>query len=435
MAKIAERNIVVGIVGLGYVGLPLANAFVSAGCSVRGFDVDDNKVVALETGEQYLDHLPAELFTRLQGSPSFTASSDMAGLGGCDAILVAVPTPLGIHQEPDLTYVIGAARDIGATLRSGQVVMLESTTYPGTTRDVFVTEILGNSSGGLVVGEHVFIGFSPEREDPGRNIEHSAVPKLVGGLDDASADLGTALYGLAFQSVVRVDSAEIAEAAKLLENIFRAVNIALVNEMKTVLEAIDIDVWKVVEAASTKPFGFMKFTPGPGLGGHCIPIDPFYLSWRAKEAGMVTQFIELAGLVNRQMPTYVADRVAEALNRQQKAVSQSKILLMGLAYKPGIGDTRESPSIELIRLLEERGAIVDYHDDLVPETALPGRSTPATSVRLSADEIGRYDAVVIATAHPDVDWPLIADHAQVVVDTRNAMAEHADQLGDRLVRA
>lgn len=433
--KIRERDLTVGVLGLGYVGLPLANAFVHAGCRVRGFDVDKAKVDALRDGDQYLDHLAVDLFTGLANNASFSATTDMTALRECDAILVAVPTPLGVHQEPDLTYVEAAASHIGAAFRPGQIVMLESTTYPGTTRDVFLPKIVASSRAECVLGDNLFVGFSPEREDPGRDIQHAAVPKLVGGLDDASVELGTALYEIAFNSVIRVDSAEVAEAAKLLENIFRAVNIALVNEMKTVLEAIDIDVWKVVEAASTKPFGFMKFTPGPGLGGHCIPIDPFYLSWRAKEAGMVTQFIELAGTVNRQMPTYVVDRVAEALNRSGLAVSQSRVLIVGLAYKPGIGDTRESPSIELIRLLRQRGANVDYHDDYVPETILDGDSDSLGSVPLTAESLKLYDALVVATAHPGVDWELVADHAQMIVDTRNALAAHAASLGHRLVRA
>lgn len=432
--KIADRDLCVGIIGLGYVGLPLADAFVRAGCEVRGFEVDPKKVEALQNGHRYLDHLPAELFDSLAETGRFVPTIDMGRLAECDAILVAVPTPLGVHQEPDLSYVESAATDIGSALRPGQIVVLESTTYPGTTRDVFLAGILAAASDGHSLGENLFVGYSPEREDPGRSIEHSAVPKLVGGLDVESLELIAGLYRLAFQDIVSVDSAEIAEAAKLLENIFRAVNIALVNEMKTVLEAIDIDVWKVVEAASTKPFGFMKFTPGPGLGGHCIPIDPFYLSWRAKEAGMVTQFIELAGLVNRQMPAYVVDRVAEATNRNGLALSRCRILIMGMAYKPGIGDVRESPSIELLRLLNERGAVVEYHDEYVP-SFLVDRGDDLHSVSLTPETIASYDAIVVATAHPNVDWELIASHSQLVVDTRNVLADQAEKLGDRLVRA
>lgn len=432
--RIAARDVTVGVIGLGYVGLPLASAYLRAGCKVRGFDVDARKVEALTAGEQYLDHLPAELFRAFAESADFEASAEMGGLTECHVILVAVPTPLGPHQEPDLSFVEAAAKEIGAAFSPGQAIMLESTTYPGTTRDVFLAGIFA-AGANATLGEDIFVGFSPEREDPGRDIEHSAVPKLVGGLDENSAEVGTAIYELAFQHVIAVDSAEVAEAAKLLENIFRAVNIALVNEMKTVLEAIDINVWEVVEAAATKPFGFMKFTPGPGLGGHCIPIDPFYLSWRAKEAGMVTQFIELAGTVNRQMPMYVIDRVAEALNRNGRALSTSKVLLLGLAYKAGISDTRESPSIELIRLLEQRGATVDYHDTHVPVFQVPDSESTKSSVTLTKESVASYDLVLVATAHPDLDVDLIAEHAELIVDTRNVMGPYADRLGDRLVRA
>ena len=435
-ALLEQREATIGIVGLGYVGLPIAHAFSVAGNAVIGFDVDQRKVDALAIGERYLDHLAESMFADLLANPAFDATTDMSRLGECDVILVAVPTPLGDHQEPDLGYVQQTARDIGRAARPGQVIVLESTTFPGTTRDVFLPDLLASSPADLVVGEDIFIAFSPEREDPGRDMETSAVPKLVGGLDEASGRLASQVYRLAFADVVQVDSAEIAEAAKLLENIFRAVNIALVNEMKSVLQAIDIDVWKVVEAAATKPYGFMKFTPGPGLGGHCIPIDPFYMTWRAKEAGQNVQFIELAGLINHRMPDYVIDRLAEGLNRCGLAVSQSRVLVMGLAYKPGIGDSRESPSYELIRLLQDRGASVDFHDDFAPVT-VEGRKTNLglRSVSLDPASIESYDVVLISTAHPDVDWEMLASHAKLIVDTRNAMAPFAEQLGDRLILA
>ncbi len=436
-SRIADGTVKIGVVGLGYVGLPIAHAFSKAGCQVLGFDVDTAKIDALQRGERYLDHLAETMFEHLDHDESFEPTADMGRLGECDVVLVAVPTPLGRHQEPDLSFVEVTARDIGATARPGQLIVLESTTYPGTTREVFLEAVFeGSGRTDLRVGENFFVAFSPEREDPGRDIETSAVPKLVGGVDEASSTLAAQMYRLAFTDVVVVESAEVAEAAKLLENIFRAVNIALVNEMKTVLQELDIDVWQVVEAASTKPYGFMPFTPGPGLGGHCIPIDPFYMTWRAKEIGMNVQFIELAGLINRRMPAYVVDRLAEGLNRQGKPMSNSRVLIMGLAYKPGIGDSRESPSYELIRIIRERGGTVDFHDDYA-KTTVRGRRYDfgMESVDLSPEAIASYDAVLISTAHDDVDWALLAAHAALIVDTRNAMREWEDELGDRLVKA
>jgi len=435
-ARIRDRKAVVGVVGLGYVGLPLAHGFSHAGFPVIGFDVDQKKIDHLFAGEAYLDHLAVSMFEHLHQDAQFSATVDMSRLGECDVVLVAVPTPLGVHQEPDLSYVDNTAALIGKSLRAGQLLVLESTTFPGTTRQNFRHGILSNADGDFVVGENVFIAYSPEREDPGRDLATTSVPKLVGGLDPTSTELAVQVYEAAFEKVISVQSAEVAEAAKLLENIFRAVNIALVNEMKVVLQAMDIDVWDVVNAAATKPYGFMPFYPGPGLGGHCIPIDPFYMTWKAKEVGEQVQFIELAGLINRKMPRYVVDRLTSALNERGKAMSTSRILVIGLAYKAGVGDTRESPTYELIELIQDGGGAAEFHDDLAPRT-IPGRrfDLEIESTALTAESIASFDAVIISTAQEGVSWELLAEHAQLIVDTRNAMAQFAAQLGDRLVRA
>ncbi len=436
--RVDSREVAIGIIGLGYVGLPLAYGLEESGASVVGFDVDPRKIEHLANGTVYMEHLPEETFTNLAASDRFEATTDMSRLGECDVVVVCVPTPLGTHHEPDLSYVTASARDIGATLRKGQLVILESTTYPGTTRDVFLPAMLEASNDGacMELGQDYFVAYSPEREDPGRKDDSMAIPKLVGGLDDDSRDLAVALYSLSYRKVVPVERAEVAEAAKLLENIFRSVNIALVNEMKMVLTDMDIDIWEVVEAASTKPFGFMPFTPGPGLGGHCIPIDPFYLTWKAKEVGRPVQFIELAGLVNTQMPQYVVDRLAEGLNEQGKPVKNSKILVLGLAYKADVSDTRESPSFELIDLIASRGAEVSYSDPFIPETYPVRRhDIVMSSVELTPASVAAVDAVLISTAHSDVDYELISKHAALVVDTRNVMAPFASELGDRLVKA
>ena len=442
--KLAERidqgTAVTGVIGLGYVGLPLAHALHRGGLPVIGFDVDRNKIEQIERGENYLNHLGTELVTDLQGSDRFSATTDFDRLAECDVILIAVPTPLGAHQEPDLSYIHQTAEKIGKTLRAGQLVVLESTTYPRTTRDELLPVMLEHAAGtaeSLQVGEEIFVAFSPEREDPGRK-DHSTstIPKLVGGLDPISTELAAAVYRKGIADVVEVSTAEVAESAKLLENIFRAVNIALVNEMKTVLSEMDIDIWEVVRAASTKPFGFMPFYPGPGLGGHCIPIDPFYLTWKAKEVGRTTRFIELAGEVNTAMPEYVVGKVSDALNERTKPVKGSRVLVLGLAYKPDVDDTRESPSFELISLLEARGAEVDYSDPHIPETTQVRRhDLRMKSVELSAETIATYDCVLVSTNHAAFDYELVAKHAKLVVDTRDAMRAHHETLGDRLVLA
>ena len=438
--RIDRGEAIVGIIGLGYVGLPLAHTLHGGGLRILGFDVDPRKVEALAKGENYLKHLGAEMTRTLSQSERFSATTDLGRLGEADAVIVCVPTPLGKHQEPDLSYVIDSAEAIGRTLRPGQLVVLESTTYPGTTREDFLPAMLAaaeKAGRSCTPGHDVFVAFSPEREDPGRTSHTTRnTPKLVGGLDPLSTELAADLYAKGLENVVRVSSAEVAESAKLLENIFRAVNIAMVNEMKIVLTAMGIDVWEVIAAASTKPFGFMPFYPGPGLGGHCIPIDPFYLTWKAREYGRKTRFIELAGEINTSMPDYVVERVTSALNTAGKAVRGSTILVLGLAYKANVDDTRESPSFELIHLLRGLGAIVDYSDPHVPQ-ALPVRKHELgmTSIDLTPRAIAGYDAVLVATAHQAFDFRLVAEHARLVVDTRNAMAPYAPEMGERLVKA
>ncbi len=439
-AKLQDRSAVAGIIGLGYVGLPLADTLHEGGLRVLGFDVDPKKMKMLAAGKSYLKHLGGELPLRLSKSDRFEVTTDFGRLAEADVVLVCVPTPLGTHEEPDLTYVLSSARDIGRSLRPGQLIVLESTTYPGTTRNEFLPTLLeahrGASPEELQSGRDFFVAFSPEREDPGReSLARSTIPKLVGGLDEAAAKLAAELYKIGVESVIEVSSAEVAEAAKILENVFRAVNIALVNELKMILSSMNIDVWEVISAASTKPFGFMPFYPGPGLGGHCIPIDPFYLTWRAKEVGQPTLFIELAGQINRQMPVYVVDRITEALNDDSKPLRGSKILILGLAYKPNVDDTRETPAAEIISLLSDRGADIRYHDPHVP--SFPQKrdySFDLDSVPLNPETLEQADCVVIATDHDAIDWNAVGRHAKLVVDTRNAMSK-VDGVSARVVKA
>jgi len=440
LARIASGDALVGVIGLGYVGLPLAHAMHEGGLPVLGFDIDRKKIEALAEGRSYLKHLGPEMTRTLSASDRFEATNDFSRLGEADAVLVCVPTPLGKHHEPDLSYVLSAGEAIGRTLRPGQVIVLESTTYPGTTREDFLPAMLaaaGEAGRDLRSGEEVFVAFSPEREDPGRT-SHSTrtTPKLVGGLDERSTEAAAKLYERGVEQVVRVGSAEVAEAGKILENTFRAVNIALVNELKTILDPMGVDVWEVIRAAATKPFGFMPFWPGPGLGGHCIPIDPFYLSWKARETGRPTRFIELAGEINTSMPRWVLGKLSGALNGHAKAVNGSRVLVVGLAYKPNIDDTRESPSFELIEGLREMGAKVDYHDPHVPETyPVRKHDLGMKSVDLTPEAIASYDCVLIATNHAAVDYAALAEHARLIVDTRDAMRPWSEALGERWVRA
>jgi UDP-N-acetyl-D-glucosamine dehydrogenase len=417
--RIEQGSAVVGVIGLGYVGLPLLAAFHRAGFGTIGFDVDQTKIDALQRGESYLKHLGDTLAAELKTGADFDATTDFSRLGEADALISCVPTPLGPHLEPDLSFVEQTAEDIARCLRPGQLVVLESTTYPRTTREILLPRFQVR---GMACGRDFYVAYSPEREDPGRkDFSTQTIPKLVGGLDAVSGELAEMLYKRAIKEVIRVSSAEVAEAAKLLENIYRAVNIALVNELKMVLTAMDIDVWEVIRAASSKPFGFQPFYPGPGLGGHCIPIDPFYLTWKAREVGMPTRFIELAGEVNRGMPDYVVHRATLALNDRGKAVRNSRILVLGLAYKPDVDDVRESPSFELIEKLEHLGGRVDYHDPHVPRTHKMRRhDLQMESIDLTKDTLRTYDCVLIATHHAAYDWQMIADHASLIVDTRNA---------------
>jgi UDP-N-acetyl-D-glucosamine dehydrogenase len=436
MALIAARDLTVGIMGLGYVGLPLALVAVRAGFRVLGFDTDPDRVALIMGGRSGIRHIPDETLGPIVADGRLSATSDFTRLGEPDAILVAVPTPLNRHREPDLSYVEGSTRQIAATLRPGQLVVLESTTWPGTTTEVMQPLL---EATGLVCGRDFFLGYSPEREDPGNDRYGTAsIPKVVGADDPASRELTAALYGALVVRTVAVTSAATAEAVKLTENIFRSVNIALVNELKVIFDKMGIDVWEVIEAAKTKPFGYMPFYPGPGLGGHCIPIDPFYLTWKAREHEVATRFIELAGQINTGMPHYVVDRLAEALDRRTgRGLNGARILLVGMAYKKNVDDTRESPSWKLIELIERRGARVDYHDPLVPETK-PSRAHPELagrrSVPLVPDVVASYDAVLISTDHDDVDWKTLVRHARLVVDTRN-VCERAGASGENVVKA
>ena len=439
-SRIDNNEALVGIIGLGYVGLPLAHALHQGGLPVLGFDVDPKKITALKDGTNYLIHLGQEMTQTLAKSERFDVTSEFDRLEQADVIIVCLPTPLGTHREPDLSYLLRAGESIGKTLRPGQLIILESTTYPGTTRVDFLNAIKSTATGeaaALECGKDFFLAFSPEREDPGRKSHNTkTMPKLVGGVGELATEVAARVYEKGIEQVVRVKSADIAEAAKLLENIFRCVNIALVNEMKMILAAMDIDIWEVVNAAATKPFGFMPFYPGPGLGGHCIPIDPFYLTWKAKEVGCPTKFIELAGEINTSMPDYVIEQTMLALNTFGKSLRDSRVLVLGLAYKPDIDDTRESPSFEIIEKLNQLGAKVDYSDPFVPKT-VPVRKHDLgmTSVELTKDTIKAYDAILIVTNHTSFDYGLLAQHAQLVVDTRNAMGEFAQRMENRLVKA
>ena len=422
--RFTARAATIGVVGLGYVGLPLVRALHDAGHRVVGFDIDEEKVKSLRSGKAYLKHLGDDLARTLSTSDRFTPTSRPGDLAPCDAIVLCVPTPLGDHHEPDLSYVEKSAFMVAGVLKQGMLVSLESTSYPGTTRQI-VLPIL--ESTGLRCSRDFFLAFSPEREDPGRrDMETRQIPRLVGGIDDASTRVAVAMYQTAVESVIPVESAEVAESAKLLENIYRAVNIALVNELKPVLSDMGIDIWSVIRAASTKPFGFQPFYPGPGLGGHCIPIDPYYLTWKAREAGHVTRFIELAGEINSHMPHYVVDRVASALNDRAKPIKGSQILVLGIAYKPDIDDIRETPAAEIITLLQQRGAAISYHDPHVPRfPAMRHYTLDLASVSLTPDTLRASDCVLIVTNHRAVDYAMVAAHAPLIVDTRDAMRDHA----------
>lgn len=418
--KIRDKTAVVGVIGLGYVGLPLLNAFIKAGFKTMGFDIDQRKVETLLKGQSYIKHIPSEMIANWLTSKQFEPTSDMSRLREADCILICVPTPLNESRDPDMTYIEGTTEAIRAALRPGQLVVLESTTYPTTTRDV-VLPILSKT--GLKSGSDFFLAFSPEREDPGNpDFQAQRIPKVVGGLDPVSGKLAEQLYGHAIVKVIPVSNAEIAEACKILENTYRCVNIALVNELKVLFDKMGIDVWEVIDAAKTKPFGFQAFYPGPGLGGHCIPIDPFYLTWLARKYGMTTRFIELAGEINTHMPDYVITRLMEYLNEQGKALRGSKIALLGMAYKKDVDDPRESPSFVLMEMLLARGAILTYNDPHVPSLPkMRHHDVPdMDSSPLTPEYLAAQDCVLIATDHSAYDYDFIVQHAKMVLDTRNA---------------
>jgi UDP-N-acetyl-D-glucosamine dehydrogenase len=411
----------VAIVGLGYVGLPLALQFARKGADVLGLDVDGAKVTALNAGHSYIKHIEASAVAEALAAGRFRASLDFAEVNTVDSVIICVPTPLNKNREPDISYVLNTGRAIAPHLRPGTLVVLESTTYPGTT-DEDLRAVLEQGSG-LKAGADFHLAFSPEREDPGNPASKvAAIPKVVGGYTPACLERATALYRVAIERIVPVSSCRVAEATKLLENIFRSVNIALVNELKVVYAAMDIDIWEVVEAAKTKPFGFMPFYPGPGLGGHCIPIDPFYLTWKAREFGQHTRFIELAGEINTSMPEYVVGRVVEALNEQGLALRGARILLLGLAYKANVDDDRESPSYVLIEKLEAKGATVAYNDPYVP-VIRPTREHPHLAGRQSQPVDGDYDAILLATAHDEYRMLDLSQVLCPVVDTRNCITK------------
>jgi UDP-N-acetyl-D-glucosamine dehydrogenase len=415
----------IAIVGLGYVGLPLSLQFARSGVKVLGLDIDSTKVEAINAGQSYIRHIPAAEVMEQREQGRLSATTDFSRATEVDAIIICVPTPLNKNREPDISYILDTGRAIAPHLRKGVLVSLESTTYPGTT-DEDLRRVLEEGSG-LKAGVDFHLAFSPEREDPANPASKvGEVPKLVGGMTPACRDKAVQVYGRGIKHLVPVSSCRVAEAAKLLENIFRSVNIALVNELKLVYAAMGIDVWEVIEAARTKPFGFMAFYPGPGLGGHCIPIDPFYLTWKAREFEHSTRFIELAGEINTAMPSYVVERAAEALNSVRKPLNGSRVLVLGLAYKPNVDDERESPSYRILESLKRRGALVDYHDPHVPEIR-PTREHPqwagARSVEWNRQVIGAYDAVIIATAHQAVNYRELADWASLIIDTRNALAD------------
>jgi len=416
--KLSNRTAVGAILGLGYVGLPLVQHLCEAGYKVIGFDVDEAKVRKLERGESYIKHIEPDWIARVVGDGTFVPACDFSRLPEADCISICVPTPLNKNREPDMQYVVATTEQVAKYLRPGQLVVLESTTYPGTTVELLLPLL---EAGGLKAGKDFFLAFSPEREDPGNpSFTIRTIPKVVGGVTAACTAVASQYYEKIFERIVQVSKPEVAEMCKLLENIFRSVNIALANELKMVCDRMGIDLWEVISAASTKPFGFMPFYPGPGLGGHCIPIDPFYLSWKAREFEIPARFIELSGEINASMPLYVVTRTMETLNTQGKAMKDSRILILGASYKKDIDDIRESPTIKLIELLGERGAHVDYNDPYIAKIT-PGRhhEIEMASVDLTPDNLRSYDAVLISTAHSCYDADFICEHAKLVIDTRN----------------
>ncbi len=417
LSRINDKSALIGIIGLGYVGLPLMLRFAEVGYRVLGFDIDQAKIDALSKGRSYLKHIPSAAVAQMVGRGLFAGTTDFRRAGEADALIICVPTPLDKHREPDLSFVLNSTDALAPHLRPGQVISLESTTYPGTTDEEILPRI---ASQGLKVGSDVFLVFSPEREDPGNiNFTTRTIPKVCGGVTPDCLDVGLALYGQVIDRVVPVSSTRAAEMTKLLENIHRAVNIGLVNELKIVCDAMGIDIREVIEAAATKPFGFTPYYPGPGLGGHCIPIDPFYLTWKAREYGLHTRFIELAGEINTSMPDWVVGKTMDALNERGKALKGAKVLVLGISYKKNVDDMRESPSVELMEKLQKKGALVDYSDPHVP--AFPRMRRYAfdlESVPLTTENLATYDCVLIATNHDAFDYDLIRQNAPLIIDTR-----------------
>lgn len=422
LKSITDKKAKVGIIGLGYVGLPLALEFSLKGFYTIGFDIDSKKIPMLNSGKSYIKHIPSSRIRKAVNSKKFISTTDFSRLKEADAILICVPTPLSVNREPDMTYIINTAEVIKKYLRKGQLIVLESTTYPGTTDEILLPMFESTNNKKLKVGKDFFLAFSPEREDPNnQNYSTSTIPKVIGGVTKKCLEVATALYDQIIIKTVKVSSARAAEATKLLENIYRSVNIALVNELKMIFDRMDIDVWEVIEAAKTKPFGYHPFYPGPGLGGHCIPIDPFYLSWKAKEYDVNTKFIELAGEINTLQPYYVVERLVDLLSRKKKtSLKDSKILILGAAYKKNIDDMRESPTLKLMDILFSKGAKVDYYDPYVKVLPKSRRyNFRISSIKLTKENLKKYDAVIVSTDHDEVDYKLIADNSGLIIDTRN----------------
>lgn len=426
IARFKSKEALVGIVGLGYVGLPLMLRYSTTGFRVLGFDIDHSKIERLNAGRSYIEHIPAEKIAAARGT-GFEATADFSRTSECDALILCVPTPLNKYREPDMSFVLNTTDAIKPYLRAGQVVSLESTTYPGTTEEELLPRVQEN---GLKVGEDIFLVYSPEREDPGNpNFETRNIPKVIGGHTAACLQVGIALYEQAIDKIISVSSTKAAEMTKLLENIHRAVNIGLVNEMKIVADRMGVDIFEVIDAAATKPFGFTAFYPGPGLGGHCIPIDPFYLTWKAREYGINTRFIELAGEVNSGMPTWVVGKLADALNDRQKSICGSRILVLGIAYKKNVDDMRESPSVQLMEILRGKGADVEYSDPHVPVfPKMREHRFDLSSVALTPERVAGYDLVLLATDHSAFDYNMLKKNARLLVDTRGVYREPADNI-------